>query len=205
MDTQEMAVDQESCTRATSTGSAETSMLLYMVKTRSWPAEQFRALLDDVMRRTQLSQAQLAAYVPIDQSQFSRWKAGTSRPGYERLATLGRVLQREHPELGIGPEEVLAAAGYTTDTQQDLDTAETRAAAPTPHLESAAQSSKRQTVDEMRAEMDKLMAQMSPKERANLDAAIEAEEAELEILRLKRRLRWLKMMRGESIYPEEDI
>lgn len=204
MSTKELAPDQESCTRATSTDGVNASMLLYMVKTRSWPAERFRALLDDVMRRTQLSQAQLAAYVPIDQSQFSRWKAGGSRPSYERLAALGRALQREHPELGIGPEEVLAAAGYSTDAQEELVAAETRAAAPTPQLDPAP-TARQQTVDEMRKEMAMLMAQMSPKERANLDAAIEAEEAELEILRLKRHLRWLKLLRGESIYPEEDI
>ncbi|WP_143737068.1 helix-turn-helix transcriptional regulator [Microbispora sp. GKU 823] len=172
-----------------------------MVKTRSWPADRFRALLDDVMRQTQLSQAQLAAYVPIDQSQLSRWRSGASRPRYESLATLGRALQREHPELGIGPDEILAAAGYTTDPEgppgREEDAAEARAAAP-----SRPASEVTRTVEEIQAEINEILARMTPEERAQWERDMAAEDARLELIRQRRRLQWARLMRGES--PELD-
>ncbi|MFI7691711.1 helix-turn-helix domain-containing protein [Nonomuraea sp. NPDC049655] len=80
-----------------------------MVKTPSWPVDRFRELIDHVLRETGLPQVQLAALVPMDQSQLSRWKSGSSKPKYESLQSLGEALVERYPHLGIGPEEMIAS------------------------------------------------------------------------------------------------
>lgn len=83
-------------------------MLLYMVKTPSWPVDRFRELIDQILRETGLPQVQLAALVPMDQSQLSRWKSGSSKPKHESLQSLGEALAKQYPDLGVGPEELIA-------------------------------------------------------------------------------------------------
>jgi transcriptional regulator with XRE-family HTH domain len=95
-------------------------MLLYMVKTPSWPADRFRDLIDHILRETGLPQAQLAALVPMDQSQLSRWKSGFSKPKYESLQSLGRALAERFPDLGVGPEELIASV-YPREAAVDAD------------------------------------------------------------------------------------
>lgn len=80
-----------------------------MVKSPSWPVDRFRELIDHILRETGLPQVQLAALVPMDQSQISRWKAGTSKPKPESLYALGSALADRFPEVGIGPSELVAA------------------------------------------------------------------------------------------------
>lgn len=96
-------------------------MVMYMVKTPSWPVDLLRALLDRILDEADMSQAQLAALVPIDQSQLSRWKIGSSRPRFESLAALGTALHRKHPQLGIGPDDLLVAGGYKTEAEGEED------------------------------------------------------------------------------------
>lgn len=93
-------------------------MLLYMVKTPSWPVDRFRDLIDHILRETGLPQVQLAALVPMDQSQLSRWKSGSSKPKYESLQSLGEALAERFPDLGIGPEELIASV-YPREATMD--------------------------------------------------------------------------------------
>lgn len=78
----------------------------------SWPVEEFRELLDRILSKTGLSQGALAALVPMDQSQLSRWKSGGSRPKYDTLATFADAIERAHPDIGISKQEILSAGGY---------------------------------------------------------------------------------------------
>lgn len=87
-------------------------MVVYMSQTAAWPVERFRATLDRILDSTGLSQVGLAALVPMDQSQLSRWKSGSSRPKFESLKALGEALRRKYPSLAIGPNELLESAGY---------------------------------------------------------------------------------------------
>lgn len=77
-----------------------------------WPVHRFRELLDRILEKTGRSQVALAALVPMDQSQFSRWKSGASRPKYESLAAFADAIEREFPHIGITRREILAAGGY---------------------------------------------------------------------------------------------
>lgn len=83
-------------------------MVLCMVKTPTWPVDAFRKLLDRILEETDMSQAQLAALVPMDQSQLSRWKSGSSKPRPESLVALGLALRARYPALKLGPDEVMA-------------------------------------------------------------------------------------------------
>ncbi|TYK45229.1 helix-turn-helix domain-containing protein [Actinomadura decatromicini] len=82
-----------------------------------WPVERFIDTLDRVIKETGLSQVELAALVPMDQSQFSRWKSGGSRPRYESLLAFARAIEEHHPNLSIKREEILAAGGYADATR----------------------------------------------------------------------------------------
>lgn len=93
-------------------------MVVYMVKP-SWPAGQLRDLIDDVLERTGMSQVQLAAIVPMDQGQISRWRSGSSKPKPETLAALGSALRAKFPDLGIGPKEVREAV-YPADDAEPI-------------------------------------------------------------------------------------
>jgi hypothetical protein len=87
-------------------------MVLYMAQTATWPVDRFRAALDRILGETGLPQAGLAALVPMDQSQLSRWKSGSSRPKFDSLVDLGEALRAKYPSLSVGPNELLEAAGY---------------------------------------------------------------------------------------------
>lgn len=81
-------------------------------ETAEWPVKEFRALLDRVLSKTGLTQGALAALVPMDQSQLSRWKSGDSRPKYENLSAFADAIEREHPDTGISKREILTSGGY---------------------------------------------------------------------------------------------
>jgi transcriptional regulator with XRE-family HTH domain len=87
-------------------------MVMYMAHSPAWPVDRFRATLDRILDETGLSQAGLSALVPMDQSQLSRWKSGSSRPKFESLTVLGEALRAKYPSLGIGPNDLLESAGY---------------------------------------------------------------------------------------------
>jgi transcriptional regulator with XRE-family HTH domain len=105
-------------------------MVMYMVKTPSWPVDLLRALLDRILDETGMSQSQLAALVPMDQSQLSRWKSGGSRPRFESLEALGRALRENYSHLNIGPDELVVAGGYKIDRDQNPEKLETENIAP---------------------------------------------------------------------------
>ncbi|MEU4549552.1 helix-turn-helix domain-containing protein [Nonomuraea dietziae] len=65
--------------------------------TASWPATRLKDLIDHVLRETGLSQAQLAALAPMDQSALSKWRTGSTKPKYESLQAMGRALQERFP------------------------------------------------------------------------------------------------------------
>lgn len=73
-------------------------------------------LIDHVLSETGLTKAKLAGLIGINPSQLSRWTTGSVRPRYESVAELGEALRFRYPDLGIGPGELLAAAGYASDT-----------------------------------------------------------------------------------------
>jgi transcriptional regulator with XRE-family HTH domain len=87
-------------------------MVMYMAHSPAWPVDRFRATLDRILDETGLSQAGLSALVPMDQSQLSRWKSGSSRPKFESLKILGEALRAKYPSLDIGPNDLLESAGY---------------------------------------------------------------------------------------------
>src|SRR3954466_15825783 len=87
-------------------------MFVYMAQPASWQVQRFRATLDRILDKTKPPQAGLAALVPMDQSQLSRWKSGSSRPKFESLTVLGNALRTRYPTLGIGANELLESAGY---------------------------------------------------------------------------------------------
>ncbi|MDF5755783.1 helix-turn-helix transcriptional regulator [Spongiactinospora sp. TRM90649] len=103
---------------ATLTDLALASIVLRMVRSQGTPepALQLGALLDHVLDKSGLTQAALAAVVGVSEAQISRWKSGRSQPKFSSLVTLGTALRDRFPVLGVGPEELVAAAGYETTT-----------------------------------------------------------------------------------------
>lgn len=87
---------------------AHSRMVVSMVKTPRWRPDALRTLVDRVLKETGMSQAQLAALVPMDQSALSKWRSGTSKPKYEGLVSLGAALRDQFPQLGLGPDDVAA-------------------------------------------------------------------------------------------------
>lgn len=112
------AIDVGLCIHAARQDHVHGPRLLYMVKSPSWPVDRFRELIDHILRETGLPQVQLAALVPMDQSQISRWKAGTSKPKPESLYALGSALADRFPHVGIGPSDLIAAV-YPRETAID--------------------------------------------------------------------------------------
>lgn len=90
-----------------------------MVKTPNWPADRFKALIDGILGETGLNKAQLASLVGMNPSQISRWTNGAGRPRFDSLLGLGRALQERYPDLRVGPSQLAAAAGYSTDDEQE--------------------------------------------------------------------------------------
>lgn len=107
-----MVPDVPSCQICNWTCTKQISMVVYMAQPATWPVQRFRATLDRILDETGLPQAGLAALVPMDQSQLSRWKSGSSRPKFESLKILGEALRAKYPSLGIGANELLESAGY---------------------------------------------------------------------------------------------
>lgn len=77
-----------------------------------WPVERFRVLLDRILEQTGLPQGKLAALVPMNQSQFSRWKSAKAKPKFESLAAFAEAVERDFPQLGISKREILSSGGY---------------------------------------------------------------------------------------------
>lgn len=77
-----------------------------------WPVDRFREMLDRILKQTGLTQGDLAALVPMDQSQLSRWKSGSSRPKYDNLSAFADAVEASHPSIGVSKQEILASAGY---------------------------------------------------------------------------------------------
>ncbi|MFI7628457.1 helix-turn-helix domain-containing protein [Microbispora rosea] len=106
-----------------------------MVKTPNWPVDQFAALIDRILDVTGLNKAQLASLAGMNPSQLSRWMSGASRPRFESVAALGEALQSRHPEAGVGPRELIEAAGYkapaSADEARNLAAVESAAEPPT--------------------------------------------------------------------------
>ncbi|WP_338070996.1 helix-turn-helix transcriptional regulator [Actinomadura bangladeshensis] len=82
------------------------------MRNQPWSPATFKALLERILAQTGMTQAELAALIPMHPSQITRWKTGRARPEYDRLKTLGAALRERHPGLRIGEAELLAAAGY---------------------------------------------------------------------------------------------
>lgn len=97
------------CNHSNASGACVTVL---RVRKRSWPVERFTALLERVLREAGLTQRDLAALIPIDSSQITRWKRGDARPGFDALRTLGEAIRADYPDLDVGPGDFLAAAGY---------------------------------------------------------------------------------------------
>lgn len=168
-------------------------MVLYMVKTPPWPADAFRALLDRILDETDMSQVQLAALVPMDQSQLSRWKSGTSKPKYESLIALGKALQLRYPALGLGPDEVASVvySGAADDTPTE----------PKPRISDAEKVAMAQ-VDAfraaLRAELEPLQELARQQEEAIQGLTRQHEEA---ITALKDEVRALRERKNDSNHP----
>ncbi|MEV4179879.1 helix-turn-helix domain-containing protein [Streptosporangium canum] len=129
-----------------------------MVKTPSWPVDLLRALLDRILDETGMSQSQLAALVPMDQSQLSRWKSGGSRPRFESLVALGEALREKHSHLNIGPDEFVIAGGYKTDRDQNPEKLETEnVSSPQSMIETALNEQLEARLTAMQSRQDELL------------------------------------------------
>lgn len=87
-----------------------------MVKTPESPSPSLGDLIGHVLDELQITKAKLAGLVGMNPSQLSRWTTGHTKPSYESVLRLGEALAEHYPHLGIGPAELLAAAGYSSDT-----------------------------------------------------------------------------------------
>lgn len=78
----------------------------------AWPVAQLRDLLDRIVGETGASQATLAALVPIDPGQMSRWRSGKSRPSFGSLGRFADAVLAAYPSLSATKREILGAGGY---------------------------------------------------------------------------------------------
>lgn len=171
--------------------------------TSQWDRQRFKDVLEEIQRRTNLSQTELAKLAGRNRTQINRWVRAENQPAYTALQQLATATAARYPDVADLARELMAAAGYP-ETGSHAHAA-LNAAAEMTAAEVVPAPPKPPTIAEMRAEIARLMAQMTPQERAGLERTIAAEEEELEALRVKRRLRWLRLMRGERIDPEADL
>jgi transcriptional regulator with XRE-family HTH domain len=80
-----------------------------------WDKDRFGALLDELISSTGLSQREIADLADVHHSQVSRWRAGTHRPGFDKVAALGAGVRRKFPQVPDYTSRLLDAAGYTQD------------------------------------------------------------------------------------------
>lgn len=105
-------------------------MVVYMAQTAAWPADRFRVALDRILDETGLNQTEIAALVPMDPSQLSRWRSGSTRPKFDSLVALGDALRSRYPRLNIGPNQLLEAAGYAPPDVSVAQVSQVRVTSP---------------------------------------------------------------------------
>ncbi|MFD9949989.1 helix-turn-helix domain-containing protein [Nonomuraea sp. NPDC059023] len=115
-------------------------------------------MIDRILNETSMSQAQLASLVPMDQSQLSRWRTGSSKPKHESLVAMGKALRKRYPAIGVGPEEMTAAVYSDDPAHLQLDDTQT---APASVAEKAAMDQVDAIRAAMRAELEPLRRQVS--------------------------------------------
>jgi len=166
----------------------------------TWDRDAFQRALAQISERAHLSQAEFAALAGRSRSQFNRWTRAENRPTYDAVAGLAAAITRRYPELADLARELLEAAGYghlSSGPPSHEDAAEAKAAAP--HRPA---SEVMRTVKEIQDEINKILARMSPEERAQWERDMAEEDARLELIRQRRRLEWARLMRGDP--PNED-
>lgn len=78
----------------------------------AWPVAHLRDLIDRVLEETGASQAALAALVPMDASQMSRWRSGKSRPSFSSLESFADAVKASYPHITVTKREILSGGGY---------------------------------------------------------------------------------------------
>lgn len=172
-----------------------------MTRTDEAARERLAAEMDRRRIALRLRWEEIAAMAGITTAHLRKFRRGDAGLGAIVEAKAEEALQWEpgsfrRLEAGLEPIPRDIASSST------LDTAETKAAVPP---EPSPTPFRPQTVEELRAELGMLMAKLTPEERASLEEVIAEEEAELEALRLRRRLTWLRLMRGGRTDPNRDI
>lgn len=177
------------------------------MRTSTWDRERFGTILDTIGKRAGLKQPELAVLAGRSRSQFNRWTRAENQPTYLAVSRLASAVAARYPELAELTEQLVDAAGYgpsnmLSEPGPDMsDAIEAKAAVhpePTPER---AQPLQRSTED-IRAEIAEIMSRMTPEEIERFERDIAEEEAELARVIMQRRLRWARLMRGESVIPD---
>lgn len=173
------------------------------VRMTTWDRDAFQRALLEIGSRAHLSQAQFAELAGRSRSQFNRWTRAENQPTYEAVTRLANAITTQYPHLADLARQLVTAAGYGQGSDaegppgREEGAAEAKAAAP-----NSPASEVTRTVEEIQAEINEILARMSPEERAQWERDMAAEDARLELIRQQRRLQWARLMRGES--PELD-
>lgn len=85
---------------------------LARVRTPKWDPEAFRDLLDEILRRTGMTDAELGELAGRSRSQANRWKRAENQPAYDPLRRLAdRLVERDAALVDLA-RQLLASAGY---------------------------------------------------------------------------------------------
>lgn len=166
--------------------------------TSPWNRERFKDVLDEIQKRTNLSQAELAQLAGRNRTQINRWLRAENQPSYGALQKLASATSARYPEVASLARELMESAGYgTIPDEGDVEEAvEAKATAPTADTPP--------DISAMEAEIARILASMSPPERARFERVVQEEEDDYQRRRIRHRLLFAKLMRGESI-DESDL
>jgi transcriptional regulator with XRE-family HTH domain len=82
------------------------------VHTPGWDPDLFRTVLQEVMKRADLTQAEIGALAGRDRTQVNRWTRATNKPAYEAMRRLTGNIAGRSPELAELAQQLMSAAGY---------------------------------------------------------------------------------------------
>lgn len=167
--------------------------------TSQWNRERFKDVLEEIQKRTNLSQAELAQLAGRNRTQINRWLRAENQPSYGALQNLASATSARYPEIASLARDLMEAAGYSTLPEADEIEEAVEAKATAPESPDATHD-----VAAMEAEIARYVAEMSPEERRQYERAIREEEEDYDRRRLRRRLIYAKLMRGEPI-GEPDV
>lgn len=170
-----------------------------MTRTDEASRERLAAAMDQRRIELRLQWEEVASRAGISTAHLRKFRRGGAELGALARAQLEEALQWAPSSLLLveaGQDPILLPSA--TSARPAEAEAEESAPRPSPHPP----RERRPTVEELRAEIDAHLARMSPEERAKWEQHMEDADRQLELVMMRRRLSFIRLMRGEPAEPD---